>query len=187
MQPVERFYLQPTKYSPNSVLPVLLYRSVLPSPYSAGTTTEFLEENGWEKRGIFGHYPTPHFHPNTHECYGIFQGSSTLRIGSGKNDCHSAGILIPVAAGDVIVIPAGISHSCVESVNDYHYVGVYPKSAPKWRNDFGNDPVDLAAMRRELSAVEMPETDPVYGAGGPLMSLWADAMAQASAPVTDPL
>ncbi|OAX82122.1 hypothetical protein ACJ72_03526 [Emergomyces africanus] len=176
----ERFYLQPTTYSPNSPLPVLLYRNVLPRPHSASTTIEFLERNKkWEKRGIFGHHPTPHFHPNTHECYGIFQGSSTLRIGRGKYDSHSSGILVPVTAGDVIVIPAGITHSCVESFDDYHYVGVYPKNAPHWRNEFGKCPIDLAAMRKMTAAVGMPETDPVYGTEGPLMYFWPMATVQA--------
>ncbi|OJD24446.1 hypothetical protein ACJ73_04190, partial [Blastomyces percursus] len=51
-------------------------------------------------------------------------------------------------------------------------------SVPKWRNDFGKDPVDLVTMRKETSAVEIPETDPVYGTEGPLMSLWTDAVEQ---------
>ncbi|OJD19549.1 hypothetical protein AJ78_00521 [Emergomyces pasteurianus Ep9510] len=110
---------------------------------------------------------------------GVFQGSSTLRIGCGKYDSHSSGILVPVTAGDVIVIPAGITHSCVESVNDYHYVGVYPKNAPHWRNEFGKGPVDVVAVRKETSAVEMPEADPVYGNEGPLMYLWPIATGQA--------
>ncbi|EEH38333.2 hypothetical protein PAAG_01254 [Paracoccidioides lutzii Pb01] len=172
-QPVERFYLQPTTFSPNSPLPVLVYRNVLPQPHSESATTEFLEGNNWERRGTFGHIPTPHFHPNTHECYGIFQGSSTLRIGKGKHDSHSAGILIPVTAGDVIVLPAGITHSCVDSI-DYRYVGVYPKKAPHWRNEFGKEPIDLVAVRKETSAVEMPEADPVYGTEGPLVLWWAE-------------
>lgn len=46
----DRFFLQPTKHSPNSPLPILLYRKVLPEPYSEESTTKFLEKNDWEKR-----------------------------------------------------------------------------------------------------------------------------------------
>lgn len=46
----DQFFLQPTKHSPNSPLPILLYRNVLPQPYSEATTTKFLEANDWEKR-----------------------------------------------------------------------------------------------------------------------------------------
>ncbi|PGH15014.1 hypothetical protein AJ79_02694 [Helicocarpus griseus UAMH5409] len=178
-QPVERFYLQPTTYSANSPLPVLLYRNVLPSPRSQSGTSEFLQEGGWEDRGTFGHIATPHFHPNAHECYGIFQGTSTLRIGRGKHDAHSSGILIPIATGDVVVIPAGVTHSSVDSTDDYRYVGVYPRRAPRWRNEFGKEPVDLVKVRGETETVEMPEDDPVYGAEGPLVPLWTEAKERA--------
>ncbi|EER41554.1 predicted protein [Histoplasma capsulatum H143] len=111
---------------------------------------------------------------------GIFEGSSTLRIGSGKHDGHSSGILIPVSGSDIIIIPAGVTHSCADSGEDYRYVGVYPKNALQWCNDFGNDPVDLVAAQRETFAVEMPKVDPVYGTEGPLMSLWMAEQAGAS-------
>lgn len=154
---VEKFYLRPTVHSPNSPLPVLLYRSVLPRPCTEESVKTFLEANEWERRvrmllsfrcmhiirsllfrfllahfcggwlqGTWGHIATAHFHPNSHECYGIFQGSSTLRIGRGQND-ETGGVLIPVNTGDVIVLPAGTVHSSLDSHGDYRYVGVYPK------------------------------------------------------------
>lgn len=46
----DQFILQPTEHSPNSPLPILLYRNVLPQPYTEATTTKFLEANDWEKR-----------------------------------------------------------------------------------------------------------------------------------------
>ena len=48
--PPDQFFLQPTAHSPNSPLPILLYRDVLPAPYSEESTTQFLEANDWEKR-----------------------------------------------------------------------------------------------------------------------------------------
>jgi uncharacterized protein YjlB len=36
----------------------------------------------------------------------------------------------------------------------------------------GSKPIDLLALRKESAAVSMPEADPVFGVGGPLMQLW---------------
>lgn len=74
----EQHFIPPNKHSPNSVLPVLIYRHVLPLPLSQERTTSFLEANGWVKQGVWGHIPVRHFHPNTHECYGQLPASITL-------------------------------------------------------------------------------------------------------------
>lgn len=67
----EQHVIPPNKYALNSSFPVLIYRDALPLPLSEEKTTEFLEANEWEKRGVWGHIPVRHFHPNTHECYGM--------------------------------------------------------------------------------------------------------------------
>lgn len=67
----EQHVIPPNKYALNSPFPVLIYRDALPLPLSEEKTTQFLEANEWEKRGVWGHIPVRHFHPNTHECYGM--------------------------------------------------------------------------------------------------------------------
>ncbi|KAL4762859.1 cupin domain-containing protein [Aspergillus foveolatus] len=171
MPSVDTYFLLPTPYAPNSQLPVLHYRNVLPSPLSEETVTRFLTANQWEKRGTWGHIPVRHFHPNSHECYGIFRGSSKLLLGAGAGDV-AGGLELSVQAGDVIALPAGTAHSCVESSENYQYIGVYPQGCPRWRNEMGNRPIDLRLLREETERVAMPEADPVYGAGGPLLALW---------------
>lgn len=57
---------------------------------------------------------------------GIFQGSSRLLLGRIKEDLEEA-LEIQVRAGDVLVLPAGTAHSCLESTSDYLYIGVYPE------------------------------------------------------------
>lgn len=47
---VECYLLAPTNDVPNSQLPVILYRDVLPEPRNEETTTKFLTAYGWEKR-----------------------------------------------------------------------------------------------------------------------------------------
>lgn len=135
---------------------------------------------------------------------GIFRGSSILVIGRGEKDTKG-GILLSVTAGDVIVIPAGTTHCCLESKDGYRYIGIYPEvgttvdpfsvfssfylpawdlltrrwqQAPKWRNMFGKTPVDHG-VREEILGVEMPVQDPVYGADGPMMVVWGEASREA--------
>ncbi|KAH0832725.1 hypothetical protein AYO21_00369 [Fonsecaea monophora] len=122
----ETYYLGPNKHCPNNDMPVLIYRDCLPLPLSEAKTTEFLESHAWEKKGTWGHIAYRHFHPNTHECYGIFQGESRILVGCGTNDT-SGGEEIEVHAGDVIVLPAGTGHCCLQSSTDYRYIGVYPE------------------------------------------------------------
>jgi len=96
------------------------------------------------EQGTWGAISRHHFHPNTHECYGlyslglsgivgmlketagIFQGSSTLLLGAGPLDKEEDGQIIHVEKGDVIVLPAGTSHCSKDFKDDYRYVGVYP-------------------------------------------------------------
>ncbi|OCT49062.1 cupin domain protein [Cladophialophora carrionii] len=169
----EIHHLQPNAYAPNSDLPVLIYRDVLPLPVNESTATTFLEGHGWERRGVWGHIAVRHFHPNSHECYGIFQGQSTLLLGCGSSDPSTAsGLHVDVHVGDVVILPAGTAHCSVESTPDYRYVGVYPKGCPRWRNELGKEPIDEKALRKEILAVALPTQDPVTGPDGALMRLW---------------
>ncbi|KAI1868796.1 hypothetical protein JX265_006775 [Neoarthrinium moseri] len=176
----EKYYILSTDYSPNNRLPVLIYRNVLPKPHDEACTKEFLERNGWERRGTWGAILAKHFHPNTHECYGVFQGKSELIFGAGGADSEEVGVRCCVQTGDVIVVPAGVSHASasaddkmVSADQQYRYVGVYPQEAPKWRNEYGkrllgkND-----SLFEEIAAVPIPRQDPVYGVDGPLVQIW---------------
>ncbi|KIM93785.1 hypothetical protein OIDMADRAFT_61419 [Oidiodendron maius Zn] len=167
----EQYHLKPTPHVPNSDLPVLVYRNVLPKPYEEDSASHFLEANNWEKRGTWGTIKIRHFHPNSHECYGIFRGQSVLLLGEGHSDA-SGGERISVSAGDVVVLPAGTAHSSVTSTDDYRYVGVYPKGCPRWRNELGIKPIVGQTMREEVEAVSIPDHDPVMGFDGPLPRLW---------------
>ncbi|CZR67983.1 uncharacterized protein PAC_17882 [Phialocephala subalpina] len=160
----ETYYLKPTPYVPNSDFPVLVYRNVLPKPHEEDSTADFLE-------GTWGTIKIRHFHPNSHECYGIFRGESLLLIGEGQSDIFG-GEKISVSAGDVIVLPAGTAHSLISSSDDYCYVGVYPKGCPRWWNELGKKPMEGKAIRGEVEAVGIPDFDPVMGIAGPLPRLW---------------
>ncbi|KAK9446215.1 Cupin domain protein [Metarhizium brunneum] len=166
-QSVQCYYLSPNSDAPNNPLPVLHYRGVLPLEATEDMATKFLTANTWEKRGAWGHIGIRHFHPNTHECYGIVSGRSTMLLGK-IND--GTGMHVQVQRGDVIVLPAGTAHSSIESTPDYFYIGVYPRRHPRWVNEHGKTPA--THFRSTIRAVEMPEEDPVYGKDGPLLKLW---------------
>jgi uncharacterized protein YjlB len=50
-----------------------------------------------------------HFHSVTHECYGVFKGSSRLLLGRGPLDDEKCGKEVDVGVGDVIVLPVRAS------------------------------------------------------------------------------
>lgn len=57
----------------------------------------------------------------------IFRGDSRLVLGRERCETSETGVEVDVNAGDVIVIPAGVSHRSISSTEDYRYIGVYPE------------------------------------------------------------
>lgn len=64
---------------------------------------------------------------STDQITAIFQGKSRLILGREQEDTAPGGVEVDVEAGDVIVIPAGVSHRSLTSEDDYRYIGVYPE------------------------------------------------------------
>lgn len=123
----EIYWTRPTTRVPNSKLPVLVYRDVLPRELSLASIETALQANDWIKGGVFKHYPTHHFHSNCHECYAAISGSTRCLYGVGPLDDPSDGVRFDMKAGDVAVHPAGVAHCNLESSEDYEYMGLYPK------------------------------------------------------------
>jgi uncharacterized protein YjlB len=102
----ETYYLTPTIHVPNSKLPALVYRQVLPTDPTALTTREVIEKNNWLQGGVFKTYKAHHFHSVTHECYAVFKGKSRLLLGRGPlDDPSDGGVEVDVRVGDIIVLP----------------------------------------------------------------------------------
>ncbi|KAH4067028.1 hypothetical protein HBH70_067570 [Parastagonospora nodorum] len=174
----EQYPLPPTNNVPNNPLPALVYRNVLPTPYTSESAKQFCESHGWEKRGEWGTITNAHFHPNTHECYAIIQGSSRLVLGRPRpidGVEGKGGVEFDVSTGDVVVVPAGVSHRSLTSEGGYRYIGVYPETAPKWRNLYCRGEEEIENLKKEIRAVGVPEQDPVYGVDGPLVRIWREA------------
>ncbi|EPE30557.1 RmlC-like cupin [Glarea lozoyensis ATCC 20868] len=178
-QPEQYFIKNSTPHVPNSPLPVLIYRSALPPDPDPNSVCATIEPNNWLKGGVFKHYPAHHFHSVTHECYAVFKGRSRLLLGRGPLDEESENdLLVDLNVGDAIVLPAGVAHCSLESSDDYEYVGLYPKGSPHWDNNFCKAGLE-ETIEKEINAraVPIPPSDPVFGAGGPLVEIWKQAAA----------
>lgn len=60
----------------------------------------------------------------------IIQGQSRLVLGRPKpsdKEESTGGVEVDVGPGDVVVVPAGVSHRSLTSSGGYRYIGVYPK------------------------------------------------------------
>lgn len=127
--PPEAYFIKrSTPHVPNSILPVLFYRSALSVDPTLDTACDMIEPSNWIKGGVFKHYPIHHFHSVTHECYAILKGSSRLLLGRGPLDpANDEDLEVDLNVGDVIVLPAGVAHCWLKSSGDYEYVGLYPK------------------------------------------------------------
>jgi uncharacterized protein YjlB len=144
---------------PNSALPVLILRGVL-SLHAARKAAGFrrrFKENGWTGLWTGTIYDYTHFHSNAHEVLGIAEGNVALRIGG------EAGSLFQLKAGDMIVIPAGVGHRRIGGDDGLKVIGAYPR---------GQSHYDMKRQGSVMPRVALPETDPFFGADGPLVKAW---------------
>lgn len=156
----ERLYFADDGIIPNSRLPVLLYRQVpLQGTDRAAALERLFAEHVWPPQWRYGVYDYHHYHPNAHEVLGVAQGQATLRLGGEQ------GQDVSVAAGDVVVLPAGTGHRSLESSADFLVIGAYPPG----QEDFITQRADPAVHARSLeliAQVPLPATDPVTGREG---------------------
>jgi uncharacterized protein YjlB len=151
----------------NPHLPLLVYGDAMDLAGEHDPALVFehtFARHGWTGGWRNGIYSFLHFHTSAHEVLGIAQGGARVEFG-GAN-----GRVLTVATGDVVVLPAGTGHRCVEASGDLLVVGAYPRdvSVDQKRPRQVEHGRAVAAIAR----VPMPEMDPVYGVDGPLVRLW---------------
>jgi len=112
--------------------------------------------NGWGDAWINGIYPFQHYHATAHEVLGIAKGRALVQFG-GPN-----GPRLEVAAGDAVMIPAGVGHCRIDMSADLSVVGAYPEgqSADLRRDNSG----DFRGASERIVKVGPPQRDPVTGA-----------------------
>ena len=145
----------------------MLYRGgidLVGSPDPEEIIEKTFAENGWGDMWRNGIYPYVHYHSMIHEAMGVARGRAKVRFG-GDN-----GREIDIVTGDVVILPAGTGHQCLTQSPDLVVIGAYPPSG-KYNLCRGSK-ADRTEALASIRKVPQPETDPVFGAEGPLMTLW---------------
>ena len=162
-QDPQTFRFQDDGRIPNSGLSLVLYRGAVP-PDAAATEQRFAA-NGWSNSWRDGIFPYHHFHSIAHEVLGVAAGEATVLFGGPDGEA------VRIGPGDVVVIPAGVGHCNQGSSADFLVVGAYP---PQGTYDLcRGSAAEHAKALATIPQVPLPKTDPVLGADGPLVKLWA--------------
>lgn len=146
----------------NKILPVLIYQRAIEAADAAATFERLFSRSGWTgiwHNGVFAYH---HYHSGAHEVLGIGGGSALLQVGGPD------GARLQVSAGDCLVLPAGTGHMNLGATNDFHVVGAYP---PGQRADILTSAPSVAQQER-IDRLPLPQTDPLQGTSGPLISIW---------------
>lgn len=142
----------------NPRLPVLLHRGALPAGDPAAAEALF-RRHGWPPAWRDSIYDYPHYHPDAHEALAIARGQVRVRLGG------EAGVVVDLAAGDVVVLPAGTGHQNLGASADLLVVGAYPPGAEP--EEFTGLPGQRAAALPLIAATPDPPSDPVTGSAYP--------------------
>ena len=143
----------------NAAFPVLLYRGVEAAAAGAGPVRTLFADHGWRGSWVDGVFDFHHFHSTSHEVLGVISGRATLELGGPQ------GRAFDVAAGDVVVLPAGTGHRRASSDPAFRVVGAYPAGQEDYDLLRGDDPAEVEAARERIGALGAPPEDPVGGAG----------------------
>ena len=151
---------------PNNVLPFVIYGGAIDvdNDHPEKTIEGVFGANGWGDMWRNGIYDYLHYHSTVHEALGIARGRARVRFGG------DAGKEFELAAGDVAILPAGTGHQCLKASRDFSVVGAYPPGAKMQVTR--PTPENHAKALKTIPQVRLPESDPVVGVDGPLVSLW---------------
>lgn len=156
--------LQPDLPIPNHPRwPLLIYPAALekitPEAFEALFT-----RNAWPAAWRNGVFSFHHYHSNSHEVLGVYEGEVTVQFGG------NAGVTVTAKPGDVIVLPAGTGHKKLSARGALGIVGAYPEGSDP---DTCRPPLTASwTNAARISRVPLPSCDPVYGPGGPLFTYW---------------
>lgn len=214
MPNVKSYKVPATTLIPNSPHPLIHYPGLLAekTDCNAAKVYDLFTGNGWDIQWIYRYGSTQpsHYHSSAHECMAVLSGTATIRFGVADTsedleanthgpDHEDGGVELHAEAGDVFVIPAGVSHKTHDTTpaasfklltpGDGHRIaaddpkkalselelegftmmGAYPKGSV-WDLCTGGEHAD---KMNEVWKVAVPERDPVVGLDGEgLCGLW---------------
>ena len=162
------YLLADNGHFPNSRLPVLLYKSVfiLSTDHNPEIIEQVFKYHNWSNSWRNGIYTYNHYHSISHEVLGVYCGRCHVQLG-GHN-----GIQLILEKGDVLIIPAGVSHCNIGSTIDFKCVGAYPGGSDFDINLGKSD--ERPKTDQNIKKVSIPDLDPVYGEHGHLHTYWND-------------
>jgi uncharacterized protein YjlB len=143
----------------NPRFPVLVYRGV-EQVTDAEAARSLFAEHGWGGSWVASVFDFHHFHSTSHEALAVVAGSATIVLGG------PVGEPFEVAAGDVLVLPAGTGHRRVTPRDGFSVVGSYPAGQEDYdllREDISD--AELQAARERIERLGPPPQDPVGGEG----------------------
>ena len=142
----------------NPRFPVLVYRGV-EAVTGADAARRLFAEHGWGGSWVASVFDFHHFHSTSHEALAVVAGRATLELGGPE------GRPFDVAAGDVVVLPAGTGHRRASAEPAFTVVGAYPAAQEEYDLLRGDDPAEVAAARERIARLGPPPEDPVGGEG----------------------
>ena len=151
----------------NPRLPVLIYAKCFDaSGDSAATVERLFAKNGWPPEWRNGIFDFHHYHSTAHEALGIAKCEVTVILGGpdGKE--------FTLAAGDIVVLPAGTGHKRISKLGGLLVVGAYPRGQ-SW-DLIREEPEKKAAAIKRIAEVPLPDSDPVQGRDGSLPRIWRE-------------
>ncbi len=188
---IERVFLAESDGMPNNgKLPLILYRAAvdLDDDEPERTFEKIFAQHGWGNGFRGDTFPFHHYHSVAHEVVGFARGRAEIQFGGPAGPIHQ------VQAGDAVVIPAGVGHRRLDDTPGFSSVGAYPPGQSpdlcvmsesdariaRQRPDVGDLKVSvigkkgLQATRASIAGTALPETDPILGNSGPIMTLWCN-------------
>lgn len=151
----------------NPALPLVHYRAAI-DLIGTADPEKLIERtfaaNDWGNAWRNGVYRYVHYHSMIHEVMGVARGRATVRFGGDNGEA------IDLAAGDVIILPAGTGHQCLDHSRELVVVGAYPPGG-KYDLCRGSRFEHTKAIET-IPKVPLPAADPVFGPEGPLVTLW---------------
>jgi uncharacterized protein YjlB len=145
-------------------LPLLLVRQAV-SALDADQIERTIQDNNWTGTWRNGIYDYHHFHPDAHEVLALAAGWAKVQFGG------PGGPMVDLDAGDVAVLPAGTGHKRIDASRDLLVIGGYPAGQSRFQT-LEEDLSSITEARRQIRATEIPGSDPIYGADGPLVRRW---------------
>ncbi len=167
---VEAIDLSDDGFVPNHPsFPLLLYPGAFLNNGAVSRSDEAINTfsaNGWQGAWVNGIFRYHHYHARSHEVLANVGDAVSVQFGG------AAGPVLTFERGMAVAIPAGCGHCRLSQPDDLKIVGAYPRGQENWDLKRADNPADYAAAKAEIERVARPANDPVFGAGGPLLTHW---------------